>query len=81
MYNSLSYKISSTMKNSGVVYQSSSNETEKFIWLAGDFNIDLLNENKKSQRRYKDILHLFSLRQHITKARNKEVKNIDRSWY
>ena len=69
------------MKNSGVVYQSSSNETEKFIWLAGDFNIDLLNENKKSQRRYKDILHLFSLRQHITKARNKEVKNIDRSCY
>ena len=38
------------------------------IIIAGDFNIDLLSGNKKSQRRYKDILHSFSLRQHITKA-------------
>ena len=31
------------------------------IIIAGDFNIDLLNGNKQSQRCYKDILHLFLL--------------------
>ena len=84
----------------GVVYQPSSNETEKLIWfekferiltefyikwswviiIDGDFNIDLLNGNKQSQRRYKDILHSFSLHPHITKV-TKEVKNIERSCY
>ena len=79
------------------VYQPSSNETEKLIWLekferilteiyikssgviiiAGDFNIDLLNGNKQSQRRYKDMLHSFSLRQHITKATRKLKTLID----
>ena len=81
----------------GVVYKSSSNETEKIIWfvkserilteiyikwsgviiIADDFNIDLLNENKQSQRRYKDILHSFSLRQHITKSTRKWKTLID----
>ena len=41
------------------------------IVVVDDFNIDLLNGNKQSQRLYKDILHLFSLRQHITKATGK----------
>ena len=70
----------------GVVYQPSSNKTEKSVWLekfehilsvvhtkwngiivlTGDLKIDLLNGSKESQRRYKDILHLFSLRQHTT---------------
>ena len=41
------------------------------IVVVDDFNIDLLNGNKQSQRLYKDILHLFSLRQHITKGTGK----------
>ena len=41
-----------------------------YIILAGDLNIDLLNGNKKSQRRYKD-LHSFSLCQHITSPTRK----------
>ena len=44
------------------------------IIVAGDFNIDLLNG---SQRRYKDILHSFSLRQHITKPTRKAKTLID----
>ena len=75
----------------GVVYQSSSNETEKLVclekfehilsevytkWngviiLAGHLNIGLLNGSKESQRRYKDILHSFSLNQHITSPTRK----------
>ena len=47
------------------------------IILAGDFNIDLLNECKESQRRYKDILHSFSMRQHITKPTRKSKSLID----
>ena len=47
------------------------------IIIAGDFNIDLLNGNKQSQRLYKDILHSFSLRQHITKATGKSRTLID----
>ena len=47
----------------------------KVLIIAGDFNVDLLNGNKQSQRRYKDILH-----QHITKAIRKS-KNIERSCY
>ena len=47
------------------------------IILAGDLNIDLLNGNKKSQRRCKDILHSFSLRQHITSPTRKSKILID----
>ena len=47
------------------------------IIIAGDFNIDLLNGNKQSQHRYKDILHSFSLRQHITKATRNSKTLID----
>ena len=36
------------------------------IILAGGLSIDLLNGSKEPQRRYKDILHSFSLRQHIS---------------
>ena len=75
----------------GVVYQPSSNETEMLehilsevnakwngvIILAGNLNIDLLNGSKESQRRYKDILHSFSLRQHITSPARKSKTLID----
>ena len=47
------------------------------IIIASDFNIDLLNENKHSQRRYKDISRSFSLRQHITKSTRKSKTLID----
>ena len=47
------------------------------IIIAGDFNIDLLNGNKQSQHRYKDILHSFSLRQLITKAARNSKTLID----
>ena len=47
------------------------------IILAGDLNIDLLNGTKESQRRYKDILHSFSLRQHITSPTRKSKTLID----
>ena len=39
--------------------------------ISGDFNIDLLNGNKQTQCRYKNILHSFSLHQHITKITRK----------
>ena len=81
----------------GAVYQPSSNETEKLVWLekfehflrevytkwngaiilAGGLNIDLLNGSKESQRRYKDILHSLSLRQHITSPTRKSKTLID----
>ena len=47
------------------------------IILAGDLNIDLLNGSKELQRRYKDILHSFSLRQHITSPTRKSKTLID----
>ena len=47
------------------------------IILAGNLNIDLLNGSKESQRRYKDILHSFSLRQHITSPARKSKTLID----
>ena len=79
----------------GVIYQPSSNETEKLVWLekfehilsevytkwngviilAGHLNIGLLNGSKESQRRYKDILHSFSLNQHITSPTRKSKTN------
>ena len=45
----------------------------RVIIIAGDFNIDLLNGNKQSHCRYKDILHSFSLRQHIKATRNSKT--------
>ena len=39
--------------------------------ISGGFNIDLLGELKESTRRYKNLLHTFSLLQHITKATRK----------
>ena len=39
--------------------------------LTGDFNIDLLNSCKESTKRYTDILHMFSLQQHVTKPPRK----------
>ena len=47
------------------------------IILAGDLNIDLLNGSKELQRRYKDILHSFSLRQHITSPTRKSKTLMD----
>ena len=47
------------------------------VILAGDLNIDLLNGSKESQRRYKNILHSFSLRQHITSPTRKSKILID----
>ena len=86
-----------TSSLTGVVYQPSSNKTEKLVWLekfehipsevytkwngviilTGDLNIDFLNGSKESQRRYKDILHSFSLRQHITSPTRKSKSLID----
>ena len=45
--------------------------------VTGDFNIDLLGEPKESTRRYKNLLHTFSLHQHITKATRKNKTLID----
>ena len=39
--------------------------------LSWGLKIDVLNGSKESQRRYKDILHSFSLRQHITSPTRK----------
>ena len=47
------------------------------IIIAGDFNIDLLNETKQSQRLYNDILNSFSLPQHIAKATRNSKTLID----
>ena len=45
--------------------------------LTGDFNIDLLKSFKESTKRYKDILHMFSLQQHVTKPTRKGKTLID----
>ena len=45
--------------------------------VTGDFNIDLLGDPKESTRRYKNLLHTFSLHQHITKATRKNKTLID----
>ena len=44
--------------------------------VTGDFNIDLLGEEESTQR-YKNLLHTFSLCQHITKATRKNKTLID----
>ena len=44
--------------------------------LTSEFNIGLLNNCKESTKRYKDILHMFSLQQNVTKAtRNGKTLN------
>ena len=45
--------------------------------LSWGLKIDVLNGSKESQRRYKDILHSFSLRQHITSPTRKSKTLID----
>ena len=45
--------------------------------LTSDFDIDLLNSCKESTKRYKDILHMFSLQQHVTKPTRKSKTLID----
>ena len=45
--------------------------------ISGGFNIDFLGELKESTRRYKNLLHTFSLHQHITKATTKNKTLID----
>ena len=47
--------------------------------LTSDFNIDLLilNSCKESTKRYKDILHMLSLQQHVTKPTRKSKTLID----
>ena len=45
--------------------------------ITGDFNINLLGEPKESTNRYKDILHTFSLYQHISKPTRKRKTLID----
>ena len=45
--------------------------------VTGDFNIDLLGQLKESTRRYKNLLHTFSLHQHITKATRKNTTLVD----
>ena len=45
--------------------------------LAGDFNIDLLNSCKESTKRYKDILRMCSLQQHVTKPTRQGKTLID----
>ena len=47
------------------------------IIIAGDFNINLNNDSGKSTQRYKQILHLFSLKQHINKPTRKNKTLID----
>ena len=47
------------------------------IILAGELNINLLNGSKESQRRYKNILHSFPLRQQITSLTRKSKTLID----
>ena len=39
--------------------------------ITGDFNINLLSHENESTNRYKNILHAFSLQQHVTKPTRK----------
>ena len=50
---------------------------ERRFTVSGDFHIDLLGEPKESTRRYKSLLHTFSLDQHTTKATRKNKTLID----
>ena len=47
------------------------------ILLAGDLNIDLLSDKNESTRRYKELLHNYSLHQHITQPTRKSKTLID----
>ena len=50
---------------------------EGVLIVTGDFNIDLLADQKESTKRYKDILHSFSLYQHVVKPTRKNKTLID----
>ena len=50
---------------------------EGVMIITGDLNIDLLGNQKESIKRYKDMLHTFSLYQHVTKATRKNKTLID----
>ena len=45
--------------------------------VTGDFNINLLSHQSKSTNRYKNILHIFSLQQHVSKPTRKGKTLID----
>ena len=47
------------------------------IIIAGDFNINLSSDSGESTQRYKQILHSFSLKQHINKPTRKNKILID----
>ena len=47
------------------------------IIIAGDFNINLNSDSGESTQRYKQILHTFSLKQHINKPTRKNKTLID----
>ena len=47
------------------------------IIIVGDFNINLNNDSGESTQRYKQILHSFSLKQHINKPTRKNKTHID----
>ena len=47
------------------------------IIIAGDFNINLNRDSVESTQRYKQILHSFSLKQHINKPTRKKKTLID----
>ena len=50
---------------------------EGVLIVTGDFNIDLLGDQKESTERYKDILHSYSLHQHVVKPTRKNKTLID----
>ena len=47
------------------------------IIIAGDFNINLNSDSGESKQRYKQILHTFSLKQHLNKPTRKNKILID----
>ena len=50
---------------------------EGIVILTGDFNIDLLNSDTPTARKYLDILQSFELSQHISRATRKDKTLID----
>ena len=48
---------------------------EDVFIVTDDFYIDLLREQMELTRRYKKLLHNFSLQKYITKATRKKVTN------
>ena len=47
------------------------------IIIAGDFNINLNSDSGESTQRYKQIVHIFSLKQHINKPTRKNKTLMD----